>query len=202
MVIRMSRIMHDIFGPGSNVKGRIFQDYNQLAEKIASCKQLGLKIVLTSGTFDLFHVGHSRYLEKAKQYGDFLVVGVDSDKKVKGKKGPHRPIVNEEERMEILCHSRHVDIVFLKQVEDPKWHLIKTIRPGILIATEREYKEKDLDDLREFCGDIILLKSQAITSTTAKVRSILIEPADKIKERLKTVVEEVYKFLDDLTGGV
>ena len=82
----MSRIMHDIFGPGSNVKGRIFQDYNQLAEKIASCKQLGLKIVLTSGTFDLFHVGHSRYLEKAKQYGDFLVVGVDSDKKVKGKK--------------------------------------------------------------------------------------------------------------------
>ena len=104
--------------------------------------------------------------------------------------------------MEILCHSRHVDIVFLKQVEDPKWHLIKTIRPGILIATEREYKEKDLDDLREFCGDIILLKSQAITSTTAKVRSILIEPADKIKERLKTVVEEVYKFLDDLTGGV
>jgi len=194
--------MHDIFGPGSNVKGRIFQDYNQLAEKIASCKQLGLKIVLTSGTFDLFHVGHSRYLEKAKQYGDFLVVGVDSDKKVKGKKGPHRPIVNEEERMEILCHSRHVDIVFLKQVEDPKWHLIKTIRPGILIATEREYKEKDLDDLREFCGDIILLKSQAITSTTAKVRSILIEPADKIKERLKTVVEEVYKFLDDLTGGV
>lgn len=202
MVIRMSRIMHDIFGPGSNVKGRIFQDYNQLAEKIASCKQLGLKIVLTSGTFDLFHVGHSRYLEKAKQYGDFLVVGVDSDKKVKGKKGPHRPIVNEEERMEILCHSRHVDIVFLKQVEDPKWHLIKTIRPGILIATEREYKEKDLDDLREFCGDIILLKSQATTSTTAKVRSILIEPADKIKERLKTVVEEVYKFLDDLTGGV
>ena len=202
MVIRMSRIMHDIFGPGSNVKGRIFQDYNQLAEKIASCKQLGLKIVLTSGTFDLFHVGHSRYLEKAKQYGDFLVVGVDSDKKVKGKKGPHRPIVNEEERMEILCHSRHVDIVFLKQVEDPRWHLIKTIRPGILIATEREYKEKDLDDLREFCGDIILLKSQATTSTTAKVRSILIEPADKIKERLKTVVEEVYKFLDDLTGGV
>ena len=198
----MTRIIHDIFGPGSNVKGRIFQDCNQLAEKIASCKQLGLKIVLTSGTFDLFHIGHSRYLEKAKQHGDFLVVGVDSNKKVKKKKGPHRPIVNEEERMEILCHSRHVDIVFLKQAEDPKWHLVKTVQPDVLVATEREYKEKDLDGLGEFCGDIILLESQATTSTTAKVRSILIEPADKIKERLKTVVEEVYKLLDDLTGGI
>jgi len=198
----MSRIIHDIFGPGSNVKGRIFQDYNQLAEKIASCKQLGLKIVLTSGTFDLFHIGHSRYLEKAKQHGDFLVVGVDSNDKVKKKKGPHRPIVNEEERMEILCHNRHIDIVFLKQAKDPQWHLIKTVRPDVLIATKREYEEKELDGLREFCGDVILLESQATTSTTAKVRSILVEPADEIKERLKAVVEEVYKFLDDLTGGV
>ena len=201
-MIRMSRIIHDIFGPGSNVKGRIFQDYNQLAEKIASCKQLGLKIVLTSGTFDLFHIGHSRYLEKAKQHGDFLVVGVDSNDKVKKKKGPHRPIVNEEERMEILCHNRHIDIVFLKQAKDPQWHLIKTVRPDVLIATKREYEEKELDGLREFCGDVILLESQATTSTTAKVRSILVEPADEIKERLKAVVEEVYKFLDDLTGGV
>jgi len=198
----MSRIIHDIFGPGSNVKGRIFQDYNQLAEKIASCKQLGLKIVLTSGTFDLFHIGHSRYLEKAKQHGDFLVVGVDSNDKVKKKKGPHRPIVNEEERMEILCHNRHIDIVFLKQAKDPQWHLIKTVRPDVLIATKREYEEKELDGIREFCGDVILLESQATTSTTAKVRSILVEPADEIKERLKAVVEEVYKFLDDLTGGV
>ncbi len=198
----MARIIHDIFGPGSNIKRRIFLDYNQLAEKIASCKQLGLKIVLTSGTFDLFHIGHSRYLEMAKQHGDLLIVGVDSDNKVKKKKGPHRPIVNEEERMEVLCHNRHVDIVFLKQAEDPKWHLVKTLRPNVLIATKREYKEKDLNSLREFCGEIILLESQATTSTTAKVRSILIKPTDEIKKRLKTVIEEVYKFLDDLTRGI
>ena len=197
----MPRITHDIFGPGSNTEGRIFRDYDRLTEKINYCKGLGLKTVLTSGAFDLFHVGHSRYLEKAKEHGDILVVGVDNDDKVRKKKGPHRPIVNEAERMEILCHSRHVDIIFLKQAEDPKWHLVKIVRPDVLIATQREYERKDLDGLNECCGEITLLESQATTSTTAKIRRILIEPANEIKERLKAVVEEVCGFLDDLTGG-
>jgi len=197
----MTEIIHDIFGPGSNIKGRIFRDYVQLAEKISSCKKLGLKIVLTSGAFDLSHIGHSRYIEKAKEQGDILVVGVDSDDKVKGRKGPHRPIVGEEERMEILCHCRHVDMIFLKQVKESKWRFIKTVRPDVLITSQREYKRKDLDDLNEYCGKVILLKSQATTSTTAKIRRILIEPANEIKKRLREAVEEVCGFLDDLTGG-
>lgn len=199
---KMFKKIHDIFGPGSNLQGRIFKDYDQLTEKIASCKQLGLKIVLTSGTFDLFHVGHNRYLEQAKQHGDVLVVGVDSDEKVKKKKGPNRPIVNEKERTEILCHSRHVDIVFLKNAKDPKWHFIKTIQPDVLISSQREYKKEDLDSLHECCRKIVVLESQATTSTTAKIRSILISPANEIKGRLETAIKEVYSFIDSLTGGV
>lgn len=198
----MSGIMHDIFGPGSNFEGRLFRDYEQLLERLKACKNLGLKVVLTSGTFDLAHVGHYRYLEKARQYGDVLVVGVDSDEKVRKKKGPHRPMVDERERMEILCHCRHVDIVFLKGAEDPQWHLIKTVQPDVLIVSKREYQEDDLGDLQECCGEIVFLESQATTSTTARVRRTLISPVKEIKERLGTTIEEVNKFLDDLTGGV
>lgn len=197
----MPEVAHDIFGPGSNVEGRVFRDYDQLTNKIDSCKRLGLKIVLTSGSFDLFHIGHSRYIEKAKEQGDILVVGVDSDDKIKKRKGPHRSIVSEEERMEILCHCRHVDIIFLKQAEETKWRLIKTVRPDVLIISQREYKKKDTNNLNKYCGEVILLKSQATTSTTARIRRILIEPANEIKERLKSVIKEVCGFLDDLTGG-
>jgi len=197
----MGNKMHDIFGPGSNIEGRVIQDYDQLLGRVSSCKKLGLKIVLTSGTYDISHIGHYRYLERAKERGDVLIVGVDSDKKVKRKKGPHRPVVTEEERMEILCHCRHVDIVFLKQDDDPKWHLIKTVQPDVLIATKRVYQQKDLEDLRECCGDIVLLESQATTSTTAKIRRILIHPVEEIKGRLKETIEEVCSYLDNLTGG-
>ena len=198
----MSEIIHDIFGPGSNIEGRIFRDYDQLTEKIDSCRKLGLNIVLTSGTFDLSHVGHYRYLEKAKERGDVLVVGVDSDEKVRKKKGPHRPMVNEEERMEVLCHCRHVDILFLKRSEDPQWGLIRTVRPDVLIVSKREYQKKyDLANLQECCGEIMFLESQATTSTTAKIRRILIGPVEEIKKKLGKTIKEVYEFLDGLTGG-
>ncbi|TRZ54062.1 MAG: hypothetical protein D4S01_00170 [Dehalococcoidia bacterium] len=198
----MPRITHDVFGPGSNVKGRIFRDYNELVEKLTACRQLRLKVVLTSGTFDFAHTGHYRYLEKARQRGDFLIVGVDSDKKVKKSKGPHRPMVDQEERMEILCHCRHVDVVFLKRAEDPKWHLIKTVQPDVLIVSKREYQEDDLVGFRDCCKKIVFLESQATTSTTAKIRLVLISPVKEIKERLGKTMKEVYEFLDSLTGGV
>ena len=196
-----NKVTHDIFGPGSNTEARIFTDYQKLLDKIQSCRKLNLKIVLTSGGFDLFHVGHSRYLEIAKSHGDILIVGVDSDQKIKKRKGPHRPIVNEAERMEILCHSRYVDLVFLKKADQKKWQLVKKIQPDILITTEREYKKKDLDGLKRYCGKIVLLKSQATTSTTAKIRSILLETNNKIKDRLQSAVKDVCRFLDDLTKG-
>ena len=102
--------LHDLFGPGSNPKERIVQDYERLAEIIEGCKRLSMRTVLTSGTFDLFHEGHARYLEQARSRGDLLVVGVDNDEKVNQRKGPKRPLVTDSMRMEILCHCRHVDI--------------------------------------------------------------------------------------------
>jgi rfaE bifunctional protein nucleotidyltransferase chain/domain len=188
--------MHDIFGPGSNVQGRIRKDYKEIRVIVEHCRGLGLKIVLTSGTFDLFHVGHSRYLEQAKQHGDVLVVGTDSDAKVRKSKGPNRPIVAEEERMEILCHCRHVDVVFLKGADDLRWQLIKTVQPDVLIATKATYKEAELLELRQYCGEIVVLEPQATTSTTAKVRRIMLDVANQVRQKLDSALKEVNQFLE------
>jgi rfaE bifunctional protein nucleotidyltransferase chain/domain len=197
--------IHDIFGPGSNVSGRIFRDYGAIAKVVESCRSLGMRIVLTSGTFDLFHIGHSRYLEKAKQHGDILIVGVDSDEKVRQRKGPHRPVVPEDERMEILCHSRYIDLVFLKQAGDPRWELIKVVHPDVLIMTQENYVEEDGDQLREYCGVIVVLEPQATTSTTAKIRLTLVGPVTELKRRIGSglgqVQQDIFSFLDELTGG-
>ncbi len=129
-----------IFGLGSNFKDRFIKDYNQLKETVEHCKGLGLKIVLTQGTYDMVHIGHSRYFEEAKRHGDMLVVGVDSDKKVRTRKGPDRPIVPESERLEMVTHLRSVDIVTLKEHQAPRWHLVKTVRPDVLIVKKRQLK--------------------------------------------------------------
>lgn len=190
----MTQKSHDIFGPGSNPTGRIVQDYDELTNRVTACRALGMRIVLTSGTFDLWHEGHARYLEAARQYGDLLIVGVDNDEKVGNRKGEGRPVVAERDRMEILCHSRHVDLVFLKKWDDPKWQLIKTVRPDALIATRDTYTEEQLEVLKEHCKEVIVLSPQAATSTTARIRTLLIGPIGQMEAKLA----EVQEFLHNL----
>jgi rfaE bifunctional protein nucleotidyltransferase chain/domain len=197
---KLERI-HDLFCSGSCVERRIFRDYDKLAEAVAACRTLGLRIVLTSGTFDLSHVGHDRYLEKARSHGDLLLVGVDSDEKTKDRKGPNRPMVGEEERTEILCHKRHVDIVFLKQKDDAHLQLVRTVQPDTLVLSSgSERTEEEMGTLRELCGQVVVLEPQATTSTTARIRRVLVGPAKQIKERLRGAVDDVYTLLDEVTG--
>ena len=71
--------MNDTFGPGSNLGKRLINDQDKLKATVESLKTLGMKIVLTQGVYDLIHEGHAAYLEKARSYGDILIVAVDSD---------------------------------------------------------------------------------------------------------------------------
>jgi len=73
------------------------------------------KIVFTNGTFDILHAGHVQYLEKAREYGDVLIIGVNSDKSVQSYKGPHRPINHEKDRLRVL--SSLVQSVSVKFME-------------------------------------------------------------------------------------
>ena len=164
-----------IFGDKTSFDHRYIPDHDKLQTSVELWKQLGLKIVLTSGTFDLFHIGHAQYLEKAKALADILIVGVDSDARVKKRKGPDRPVVPEDERVLILSHVRHVDVVTLKNIDDPSNHLIKLVRPDVLVVSKSTNHESDeVDEKAQYCGEIVVLEPQATTSTSAKLRMIQI----------------------------
>ena len=193
---------HFLFSRSARVEDRIFTDYGKMAMVVESCKQLGMRIVLTMGAFDLFHEGHARYLEAARGHGDILIVGVDNDEKVKQKKGDRRPLVSEQERMEILCHCRHVDIVFLKKLGDPKWELVRTVQPDTLIATQGTYKPEQTQELEEkYCRKVMVLPPQSATSTTARMRLLLMGTTEEIQARVEATFAELNRFFNELRRG-
>lgn len=176
-----------IFGSGSNFKDRFVPDYNRLKDFVNHCKGVGLKVVLTQGTYDMVHIGHGRYFEEAKKYGDLLVVGVDSDKKVKARKGPDRPIVPQAERLEMLTHLRSVDVVTIKELNVPRWYLIKTVCPDVLIVTKEtleKYSKEEIKEMSSYCGKVITLAPMATTSTSAKIRLLQLKLAKKFEKAI------------------
>jgi D-beta-D-heptose 7-phosphate kinase/D-beta-D-heptose 1-phosphate adenosyltransferase len=174
-----------IFGDGADLKHRYIPQYSKLALHVKRWKDLGLRIVLTSGTWDLFHVGHAAYLEEAKELGDLLIVGVDSDEKVRFRKGPHRPVVPEEERVRILAHLRHVDVITLKPLSEKKNELIRLVRPDVLVMSKStNHDPKDIAEKRKYAKRIALLEPKARTSTSAKVRLLHTSGADRFAKEL------------------
>lgn len=185
---------------GSHFELRFIRDYQELEKIVEALKALGAKIVLTSGTWDMLHIGHCLYLEKARELGDILIVGVDSDEKVKLRKGPSRPLESDANRLPILAHVRHVDYVFLKKSEDQPRLFIKTVRPAVLVLSERTKRtDEEIAELKGYCSQLVILQTQAATSTTAKIRRLLVEQlGEEIKKDLKVIIEKI----DKLIGGV
>jgi D-glycero-beta-D-manno-heptose 1-phosphate adenylyltransferase len=174
---------------------KVASDYDEMMRTIGRRRcMLSTRVVLTQGTFDLIHMGHARYLEAAKGCGDFLVVGVDSDNKTKRRKGPNRPMIPQDERIEMLTHIEHVDLVVLKEDNQEKWSLTKLIRPDILIATETTYTEDEVEQLGEFCGEVVVLERQAETSTSARMRLMQVDGADRLAKivtpKIRNVIED------------
>jgi D-beta-D-heptose 7-phosphate kinase/D-beta-D-heptose 1-phosphate adenosyltransferase len=107
-----------------------------LVERVAAHQQAGESIVFTNGCFDLLHIGHTRYLEEAKGLGDRLVVGLNSDDSVRQlAKGTDRPIVQADQRAEVLAALACVDYVTIFDEPDPL-ALIQALRPNILVNVE------------------------------------------------------------------
>ncbi len=130
-------------------------------------------IVFTNGVFDLLHKGHLEYLYKAKQLGEILIVGLNSDESVKKIKGPDRPINDERTRAMILASLIFVDAVILFDEETPL-NLIKLISPDILVKG-KDYKEEDIvgySHVKQKKGKVITIELTEGYSTTKIIDKI------------------------------
>jgi len=122
--LTMKMVKHD---SRSKIKTRA-----QLQVELPRLQQGGKKIVFTNGCFDLIHPGHVRYLEKARAQGDLLVVALNSDASVRRIKGPDRPILDQEERCEIVAAFGCVDFVTVFDEETPQ-RIVDQLLPDVLV---------------------------------------------------------------------
>ncbi|MEA2112627.1 MAG: adenylyltransferase/cytidyltransferase family protein [Patescibacteria group bacterium] len=174
----------EIFGNGVDFSSRFVSDYEKLSEMADDWKKQGVKVVLTSGSFDLLHIGHAQYLTEAKKRGDILVVGIDDDEKTKARKGSNRPVVPENERFRMLAYLRPVDVIVPKGLGQPSLHLLKTVRPDVLIISETtNHSDKRIKNMEWFCGEIKMLPPQATTSTSAKIRKLFTQGVSDFAEK-------------------
>lgn len=137
-------------------------------------KKLKGKLVFTNGCFDLLHVGHIRYLQEAKKQGEYLIIGLNSDKSVKKIKGHKRPIIPEQERAEVLSALQSVDFVILFDEETP-YELICRVQPDVLVKGG-DWKSDDIvgkDIVEARGGKVLSLSYIEGRSTTDIIDKIL-----------------------------
>jgi rfaE bifunctional protein nucleotidyltransferase chain/domain len=118
------------------------QTRDQALRTIENWKKKGLVIVFTNGCFDILHVGHVDYLEKARREGNKLVIGLNTDSSVRAIKGPSRPILDEGSRARLLAALAFVDLVIPFEESTPM-ELIRRIGPDVLVKGN-DYEVKNI----------------------------------------------------------
>ena len=126
------------------------------------------RTVITFGTFDVFHVGHLRILERAAAYGDRLVVGVSADELNRRKKD-RDPVFSQAERLAIVAALKPVDEVFVEESLELKRHYIETYGADVLVMGD-DWSGR-FDELKDLCEVVYLPRTPAI-STTALIEKI------------------------------
>jgi rfaE bifunctional protein nucleotidyltransferase chain/domain len=178
-----------ILSPDVNYEDRLIPSLEEMTRTVTHLKGLGYRVVLTSGSFDLIHLGHVKYLARAKQFGDVLAVGVDSDAKIRRRKGEDRPMVPESERLEMLAYQRPVDLIFLKEDEEERWALIKAVEPNVLVLTaDHSYSDADLEALGEVCESIEVVERQASVTTSERIRQMYMNLGERLGPKLADVL--------------
>ena len=145
-----------------------------LAAIIEEEKKRGKRVVFTNGCFDLLHVGHVKYLQKARSFGDLLVLGLNSDASVRRLKGDKRPLIGEEERAHLLAALDCVDYVVIFD-EDTPLQLIENLKPLVLVKggdyTPEPVVGKDV--VESYGGRVELVEFVDGKSTTNIIEKIL-----------------------------
>lgn len=153
-----------------NKKNKKIVDIKELKEILKSAKENNNpKIIFTNGCFDILHRGHVEYLQKAKELGDLLILGLNSDLSVKRLKGENRPINNEEDRAIVLSALECVDFIIIFD-EDTPFELLKNLKPDILVKGG-DYKLENVIG-REFAKETVLIDFVDGYSTTKIINKI------------------------------
>lgn len=145
------------------------KSHDEIAALAKRLKREGKTVVFTNGCFDILHVGHVKYLQEAKSYGDVLIVGLNTDDSVRILKGPTRPVNPEADRAYILAALEAVDYVVLFS-DDTPYELIKSIAPDILVKGG-DYEGKSVVGA-EFARELRLVQFVDGKSTTATIKKI------------------------------
>lgn len=133
-------------------------NYDQLENLVEKLKADGKIIVFTNGCFDILHAGHVRYLTAARQLGDCLIVGLNSDLSVRNLKGPTRPINNEDDRAEVLSALSAVDYVVIFADKTAE-RLVTEIEPAFYVKGG-DYNVKELPEAQivaKYGGETVLI---------------------------------------------
>lgn len=141
----------------------------ELEECVHIARSKNQRIVFTNGCFDILHLGHVKYLEVAKSFGDILIVGLNADSSVRELKGPTRPVNPEYDRAYLLAALEVVDYVVVFSEQTP-YDLIKMIKPDVLVKGG-DYEGKSVVGT-EFAGELKLVDFVDGKSTTKTIERI------------------------------
>jgi rfaE bifunctional protein nucleotidyltransferase chain/domain len=152
-----------------------FKPLSELRRTIAAEKAKAKTVVLANGCFDLFHVGHIRYLRAARAKGDVLVVALNSDSSVRRLKGEGRPILPQKERAEILAAFSFVDYVTIFS-ESMVTKVLLALKPDIHVKGSDYSKETvpEKDTVKAYGGRVAIVGGPKIRNTSQVIRDIAI----------------------------
>lgn len=159
-------------------QSKIYTDRAEALPLIRCWRAAGDTIVFTNGCFDILHLGHVDYLEKARQLGSRLVVGVNTDASIRRLKGPERPLQDEMSRARVMASLLFTDAIILFE-EDTPYELIKEVQPDVLVKGD-DYAPQNIvghDIVQQRGGTVQTIALVNGYSTTRIV--------EKIKEQLK-----------------
>ncbi|MFA5942729.1 MAG: hypothetical protein WC798_03610 [Candidatus Paceibacterota bacterium] len=189
---------------------RFVPNHEELVKLVNMLRSMSCVIAFVTGVWDLIHIGHLDYCalgkkEAAKLYPGadhvILVIGVETDKLTKMRKGPKRPAVSENERVRTLAHQRWADVITLQY--EPN-QLFVTVPHDVRIISTSTADLPNLEMIQKQCAHIVNLPPQAETSTTARIRQFYFEGVEEafveIEQGIKTTLQNVRNKIGQ-TGG-
>lgn len=156
-----------------NIREKI-KTREELKSLVTQLKGEGKHIVFTNGCFDILHLGHIRYLEEAKTYGDHLIVAINSDSSVRAIKGEGRPLVPQDERAEVIAALQCVDSVVIFDELNPL-NIIEMFKPHVLVKGGDWTEETIIgaDVVKAHGGEVISLPFVKGASTSSIMERII-----------------------------